>query len=451
MQPSEPAPQQEKSPAQPIQSEPKKTTEKKSISWSESIANILKRTDSLGIRLLLVFLLGLLLSLTPCIYPMIPITIGILQAQGRKSFWHNFSVSLMYTFGMATTFALFGLLASCVGPLCGKLLVQPAFIIAFVTLLGYFAFSMFGFYDMYTPRFLTQQSNFKGGSFITAFIFGAASGTIASPCVSPGLALVLTVVATLGSTFLGFLLLFAFGVGLSMPLLVVGTFSSSLNMLPSAGMWMIEVKRLFGFMLLGMCFYYLSYVAPFHILMGLVAATLIIVGIFYINSAQRSFGFWKSFNHLLGIGLIAGSVVVGYYGVTAYLLPPESYCTTDQEQMSYECARELALSENKKIFIDFWATFCPVCLAINKKVLPDETVKKSLENYIILKVDGTYDSNEPFATLEKKYDIKGFPTFLIVDPKTETVIERLGAEIYDMKPTELADTFYKFDQPEPAE
>src|SRR5581483_1012022 len=168
--------------------------------------------------------------------------------------------ALAYTMGIATTFAIFGLLASCTGPLCGQLLMQPLFIIGLVILLAYLGFSMFGLYSIYIPKFFTISHKKHNGSLFSSFIFGAASGTISSPCVSPGLALLLSIVATLGNKFLGFLYLFIFGVGLGLPLLIVGAFSSSLSLLPQAGTWMIEVKKFFSFIIFGMCFYYLSYI-----------------------------------------------------------------------------------------------------------------------------------------------------------------------------------------------
>lgn len=432
-----------KNPLKP-QSTPIAEKQELDTSWSGYISNLLKKSDSLWIQLILVFILGLLLSLTPCIYPMIPITIGILQGQGSKSFAHNFLVAIAYTCGMATTFAIFGLLASCVGPLCGKLLIHPAFIIALVALLAYFALSMIGLYDMYIPKFMNKQNNMRGGSIVTSFLFGAASGTIASPCVSPGLALVLTIVATMGSSILGFLLLFTFGVGLSTPLLLAGTFSSSLNMMPSAGLWMVEVKRLFGFIMFGMCFYYLSYVTPIYILLWIMSAFAFVGGIFYLYSSGRLFGFWMRFNQLMGIIFIAGSLVLAFYAYKEQI--SRVVCSADTcWQTECDCAFKLAKAQNKKLFIDFWATFCPVCIAINKKVLTDPRIKTILEDKMIaLKVDGTYDSNKAFAQLKDSYKITGFPVFLIVDPATGQVLQRWGAEIYDMDRQQLIDHLSSF-------
>jgi thioredoxin:protein disulfide reductase len=415
------------------------------FSLSAYISSLVKTIHSPFIRLLLVFLLGVLLSLTPCIYPMVPITIGILQAQGSKSILYNFLLAVIYTCGMATTFALFGLLASCTGPLCGQLLMEPLFIIGLVIVLGYLGFSMLGLYDVYVPKFFksSAQPTLRGSLFST-FIFGAASGTIASPCVSPGLVLLLSIVATLGNKILGFLLLFAFGIGLSTPLLIVGTFSSSLNLLPKAGLWMVEIKKIFGFMIFGMCFYYISYIVSFTILLWFIGIFTASIGIYYLHSSQTMISpTWKKITLFLGILLITCAVIIFFqayramtYGNRDTYDPHKNLWHTD-----YENTLNQARKEDKKLFIDFWATFCPVCLAINKTTFTKPKIIAALQTFVMLKVDGTYNSNKPYDRLKDKFGIKGFPTFLLIDPTTETIIKEWGGEIYDMADETLIKEF----------
>ncbi len=129
-----------------------KPTQEDTKTFSSRLSNLVAKTESLWIRLLLVLLLGLLMSLTPCIYPMIPITLGILQSRGSKSIGYNFLQSLCYTAGIATTFAILGLLAAFTGQLFGSIMSNPFFIVALALLLSYLGLSMFGFYDMYTPN-----------------------------------------------------------------------------------------------------------------------------------------------------------------------------------------------------------------------------------------------------------------------------------------------------------
>ena len=420
------------------QSSPQPQKEKKS-EWqgiSSYVKGLVKSTESPWIRLLLVFLLGILMSLTPCIYPMIPITVGILQSQAGDTTGGNALRALAYTFGMGITYALFGLLASCTGPLCGYIFSQPFFVIGLALLLMYFGLCMFGFIDMYIPRFLqVQRGSHGGGSILAAFLFGLASGTLASPCVSPGLALILSIVATLGNKLLGFALLFAFGVGLSMPLLIVGLSAGSLHLLPRAGMWMVEVKKLFGFLLFALSFYYLSAILPLEILLWLIGVFLLTTGIYYIYSSYYvpTTPMWKKFNTFLGMLLIASSVAVCLQAVqTQFFKEIESY-KEDIWLSNYQEARERAIKEHKLLFIDVWADFCSICITINKTLLSEPAVTEVLKNeFIPLKVNGTQPSSEPYATIHTQFTITGFPTYLAVNPETNEVIKRWDSKLYKM-------------------
>jgi len=430
---------------------PEQSTPSQQFSTSKYIKQLLKKTNSLPIRLLLIYLLGILLSLTPCIYPMIPITVGILQTQASNSIVRNFLLALFYTIGMSFTYAGLGLLASCTGPFCGRFLSHPATVLLLVAILAYFAFSLFDFYPMYTPRFLSQpQKMQKKGSFISALLFGSVSGTIASPCVSPGLALVLSIAATIGNPFLGFLLLFVFGAGLSTPLLIIGTFSSSINMLPRAGSWMDEIKKIFGFLLLGLCFYYLKNIISWHILIWFLGLFITISGISYLYAAfKKDSRFWQRFNTMLGILLIAGSILI-YYEAIQETFWPDTIQETKENTIwyhNYSNARKQALQENKLLFIDFWAQWCSICIAINNGILKNTEVLDALhKHYIPVKVDGTKSDTEPYKTLQNKFNIAGFPTFIIVDPKNERIIKKFGSEIYSYTQEKLIQKLSKHAQ-----
>jgi thioredoxin:protein disulfide reductase len=409
-------------------------------SWAHSIESLIEQSSSRWIQALLAFLLGLLMSLTPCIYPMIPITVGILQAQGKKSIGYNFLISLAYTCGIATTFALCGVTAALTGAVCGKMLINPFFVLLMVAVLLYFAAVMFGIFEMKVPRFMQNQTSMKGGSILSIFAFGLISGTVASPCLTPGLALLLTIVGAIGSYVLGFILLFAFGIGLSVPLLIVGTFSSSLNMMPRAGMWMLEVKKIFGFMLIGMCFYFLNNITPWWLMLWLMGATVLISGIYYLFDAQKTIGaFGKTIKNIIGMAAVAGSIMIFANAYHATFAPEPIVCHYGSWETDYEHARSCAVSANKKIFIDFWATFCSICKAIDKTILSSSEMDDVLRHVVGLKVDGTNPASEPFAMLNERYHIKGFPTFLLIDPATGEIIKQWGSEIYHAKAQFLAE------------
>src|SRR3989338_6632941 len=285
---------------------------KKISTLKNNLQNKFSSTESIALKLLLAFLLGLLLSMTPCIYPMIPITAGLLQASAGNSLIKNFLLALCYALGLGTTFALMGLIAASSGQALGHIMLNPFFVIALVLFLSYFAFSLFGFYNLYIPRFMQHKTVLtKTNSPLSIFLFGMGSGSVASPCVSPGLALILANVATLANKFLGFLLLFCFGFGISTPLIIVGTFSSSLAILPQSGMWMIEIQKIFGFMLLGMCFYYVSNILPWFIILCMLSVFFAIMGMYYLRSITPDSGrFSRLFKNFVGMGSLIAAVFI---------------------------------------------------------------------------------------------------------------------------------------------
>lgn len=413
--------------------------------WSTRIQKGMTKGDSFGLKFLFAFLLGILMSLTPCIYPMIPITVGILQSQASKSVLKNFLLSSMYTLGLATTFATMGLMAASSGEAFGHLLANPLFVIAIVITLCYFAFSLFGFYNLYIPRFLqNKNSMIPSGSYLSIFTFGIISGSVASPCLSPGLALILTMVATLANKLLGFLLLFAFGIGVSTPLLIIGTFSSSLSVLPRAGMWMLEVQKIFGFMLLGMCFYYLGSIIPQTPLTLMFVAFLICIGCYYIYSslAPQSIGS-KIIRNLIGFFVIGVALYIGIFTVLMTMpqagLQEQTHVTTPVWITDFEEGHALAVKENKPMLIDFWAPFCSICKIITKKVLLHKTVYQELhDNFVVVMIDITKKENEKNMEIKEEYQVHGVPTLLIINPHTKQELARWASELYDKEVSEVA-------------
>lgn len=400
----------------------------KASSWSEKISNIIVTTDSLALRLLLVLLLGLFMSFTPCIYPMIPITAGILQSQASNSLLRNLLLSLSYTLGIATTFAGLGLVAAYSGQVFGNLFTHPLFILAIVALLAYLAFSMMGFYEMYIPKaFQPKNQKVKQGSLISAFLFGAASGTFASPCLSPGLVLILCIVTSLKNMFLGFLLLFSFGVGLSIPLLIIGSFSSSLSLLPRAGMWMVEVKKFFGIIMLVMCLYFLQYVLPSFAILLLASLLSFATGVWYFTQIKAyDSRTVRIFKNLIGILAIACALPLAFQAYKAYYAPAALECHA-QWLTNYEQALEQAKTENKKLIVDVGAPFCSLCKAIDKTLFANSAVKNALCAFVQVKLDGSAAENKAFV---QQYSIMGFPAVLIIDPTSQEVIKRWGGELY---------------------
>lgn len=409
-------------------------------SFTESIHNMVQNSNNIWFRLLFAFLLGLLLSLTPCIYPMIPITIGVLHHNQKvSSIGRNFIGALCYAFGVSTTFACLGLLAAFAGASFGSLLSQPIFVLVLVAFIGYMSLTMIGIIDLTLPSFLQRgtQMNSAFGPFLSAFVFGLISGSVASPCVSPGLALLLTLVATMGNTIAGFFLLFSFGIGLSVPLIVIGTFSSSLNMLPRAGQWMVEVKKALGFVMLATCLYYLNNILPLYVFNWLVVAYFLFAALFYIIDAQKDFEpKQKTIKSLLGIILLSVAVVMGMraydqMGPLKYELEEQGVVWAD----SYEAALLTAQAENKLLLLDFWANHCTICKAIDKKLFKKDVVWAGLrDQFVFVKVDCTTSANQEANQLKKEFQVFAQPAILIVNPQTGSVVKKWSSEPYSMTP-----------------
>lgn len=418
------------------------STEPTKKSFTESLQNLVQTTDSNWIRLLFAFLLGLLLSLTPCIYPMIPITIGILHSQGQKSLFHSFLGSCCYAFGMSTMFACLGLLAAFAGASFGSLLSQPIFVLVLVAFIGYMSLTMIGVIDLTIPSFLQRSTNMNSGMhpFLSAYLFGLISGSVASPCVSPGLALLLTLVATMGNIFAGFLLLFCFGIGLSTPLIIIGTFSSSMNMIPRAGQWMVEIKKALGFIMLATCLYYLNNILPTFAIGCVIVVYLLFAALFYIIDAQKDFNTnTKTIKSLIGIILLALTVVIGFR--TYDQMNKKHHEQTEQGviwMQDYAQALDNAKNENKLILLDFWANHCTICKAIEKKIFHKDSVWFALKDRIVfVKVDCTHNTDTQASMLKNLFKVFAQPAILIIDPNTQEIVKKWSSEPYSMTPDEF--------------
>lgn len=266
---------------QTTKSETFKPTKKqhKKQSLSERLEKAARPGRATWMLFLIAFLTGILMSFTPCVYPMIPITISIMHGNAATSLLRNFMTAVTYVAGMSIVYASLGYVAATSSVIFGQWVASPWVVGITVLFFLYFAFSLFGFYELYVPRFLQQHGEIKTrGSLARIFLFGMITGTVASPCLTPGLAALLTLAAKVGNPLVGFLILFFFSIGMGCILIIIGTFSGALALLPRAGEWLDESKRIMGFLLLGMCVYFAQHFMSNIVtwtLYGLVAAAAV--------------------------------------------------------------------------------------------------------------------------------------------------------------------------------
>jgi len=406
--------------------------------WKGALSSLFASTSSRSTRFAVTLTLGILLSLTPCIYPMIPITIGILQTSHSSSFLKNFSVAFSYTLGISTTFALLGFITALGSAVFGELQSSPFVILPLAFILGYLGLALFGFYDMYIPKFLRPKgTKVVGGSYIAAFTFGMISGTVASPCLSPGLALVMnyvghiTVAGSYMSYLEGIVLLFVFGIGSSLPLLIIGTFSTSVSLMPRAGSWMVEVKKLLGLMLIAMVFYHLEKLISWYLLIWGVVLFLFFIGSTYFRDimpydSKKT----RIFKVIMGALFIISACLTAVQGIKEYFSHKHAvhdiHLTWSHE---YQTAYNQAAHEHKRLFVDVSATYCAACKKLQKTVLHTPEITAALTDYIpvFIEADRDIDSYEQLKN-EFGSAIHGYPTLLIIDPQDKKLVMAWGFE-----------------------
>jgi thiol:disulfide interchange protein DsbD len=378
-----------------------------------------------------VFFSGILLSFTPCVFPMIPITVSVIGARKTASFAQSFSLSLVYVLGLALTYAVLGVVAARTGALFGAFLQNP-WVVGFVVLvLSTLALSMFGLYEIQVPPALAARLQGRAGvghGYPGVFFMGIVAGLVASPCVGPVILGLLLFIATTGSIALGFTLLLTLGLGMGVLFLVIGTFSGALSALPRAGIWMDAVKELFGVLLLGMALYFLRPLLD-PIVFALIAGFLLLAlagfgGVFEPGAAG-----WlgRGRRTLLLVFLAVGIALTGgALREAGFLLPkprdgggPGASTSTDPAGGIAWLASEAegiaaARAAGRPVMIDFTADWCLACHELDDIVFHDARVVAAAKDYVTIRLDFTKVTPDVKA-LQAKYSIRGLPTILFIE------------------------------------
>ena len=398
---------------------------------------IQKTIESRGIfvSLIIIFLAGVGLSFTPCVYPMIPITVAVIggQAAGDQATARSplkaFFLSLIYVLGISIVYSAMGVAAASTGALFGTALQSPWVIGFVVVVFVALAMSMFGVYYLRVPSFISDRLGTKTGrGFIGVFVMGLISGIVASPCIGPALASLLVYIASTGNKFLGFWMLFVFAWGLGVLLIVLGTFSGAIKALPKSGGWMEIVERIFGLLLIGAALYYLRFIIS-------ESAFIIILGLFLIVTAVFSGGFdrlthestaFQRAKRAFGIivFIFGAYFLVGHLMIKGFVLPPFPTTTTGQsvtaqEKIDWVTSEEEGLrqakSSGKVTMIDFYASWCAACMEFEKLTYTDPEVIKESKRFVNIKIDCTNSNDPKIKQLWDKYGVVGLPTIVFVD------------------------------------
>lgn len=379
--------------------------------------------SGLFLTLLIVFLGGLALNLTPCVYPLIPITIGFFGGQSEGKSSKLFLMGLLYVLGMALTYSVVGVITALSGAVFGTLLQNPIVISVIVLIFIVLSLSMFGVYEFKLPDSLVAKAGGSKSGMYGAFFMGLTMGIVAAPCIGPFVIGLVTYVAAKGDPFYGFLLFFVMAVGLGLPYLILALFSGKIKNLPRAGFWMDAVKHIFGFILLGMAIYFVEPLLPKEISKYILPIFMVIAGIilfFLDKEANKILGF-KIFKIIFSLFLIV---------LAGYLLYP-----TEKQSLNWEYYSEdnyqNALKNKEKIIIDFYADWCIPCKELDALTFADKKVIDASETFKAFKVDMTKTLSDETEILRKKFEIRGMPTVLIFDSngnEVERITGFLNAE-----------------------
>ncbi len=377
-----------------------------------SLASTLE-SSSLFVSIIIVFLGGLALNLTPCVYPLIPITVGYFGGQSEGRTGKLFVLGVFYVLGMAVTYSIVGVVTSLSGAVFGALLQNPITIIAIVGVLLALSLSMFGVYEFKLPdSWVMKAGGAKSGAFGALFM-GLTMGIVAAPCIGPFVIGLVTLVGAKGDPFYGFIMFFFLALGLGTPYLFLALFSGKIKSLPRAGFWMEAIKHIFGFILIGMAIYFLQPLLPKEV-------TYYLLPVFMILAALYLLFFDKLANDIVGFRIfkIVFSIVIIALG--AYLLWPTEKRSPDWLAYS-DSAYEASLASNKKIMLDFYADWCIPCIEYDKLTFTDQRVidkSKEFDNY---KLDLTKTMSEETERIRNKFKIVGMPTIILIDSKGNEV------------------------------
>ena len=404
----------------------KKENQTEAINEVDSIASSLK-SENLVLILATFFGFGLLLSLTPCVFPMIPILSSIIVKASKNenmSATKGFILSLIYVLSMSIAYTIAGIIAGLFGANLQIILQNPYVIVAFAMIFVLLAFSMFGYFELKLPESLQSKINKttdgkEKQGVIGIAIMGFLSALIVGPCIAPPLAGALVYIGQTGNAVLGGMALFVLSLGMGVPLLIIGLGAG--KFMPKPGGWMENVTRFFGIVMFGVAIWLLGRVLSPTLVISFWALLLFGTAIYLRTYANMMTQTLSSILFILGVFLLIGAIS----GATSPLKPFEKITLLNglkknDEKLVFtkikniDELKEIMKSSKKPVMIDFWASWCVACEELEDITFKDTEVIKKLQNFTLIKIDVT-QNNEEDKALQKMFEVIGPPTLIFWD------------------------------------
>lgn len=370
----------------------------------------------------LALLAGLAVSLTPCVYPMISVTVSVFGARQTKSKREGLLLSAAFVLGIVAVFTPLGVVAGLSGGMMGAFLQNSWVLVTMSALFLVMALSMFGAFDLALPSSLNNRLAQVGGiGYKGAFLLGCACGPIAAPCSGPPLLAILALIGQSQDVVLGGSMMALFSLGLGLPFFLVGAFAVHL---PKSGRWMIHVKSIMGLLMLGVAIYYLytafpkwfgfaSHSAGFIGGSLLLAALGVALGAIHLSLDMP--GVLPKLRKSVGVVLTGGGLMLALFG---FLTPTGSL---EWQKLDAIDARAKAAADAKPLLLDFTASWCASCKELDTHTFSDEGVRKEGGRFVAVKVDMSNNDDPRVQEFEEEYKIAGLPAVLFFNSNGDAV------------------------------
>ncbi|MGC1678095.1 MAG: cytochrome c biogenesis protein CcdA [Candidatus Binataceae bacterium] len=364
-----------------------------------------------------VFLGGIALNLTPCVYPLIGVTVAYFGNQGGGT-RRVLTLAILFVLGIAVMFSAVGVAVAMSGGLFGAAMQNPYVLSLLAAMLVVLALSSFGMFSLQPPQWMLQRAGVARPGYAGAALMGLGMGVVAAPCIGPFVLGLLLMVERSASPVFGFALFFTLAIGLGLPYIFLALAAGSIRKLPRSGEWLAWVEQLFGFVLIGLALYFLDPVVPHHLISRILP--------YYAAAA----GIWLGFITGAGRKLRAFLVIrtaVGIVAVVAmiYLLIPRPTLKEIAFAPFNASALQSAATERRPVLIDFSADWCIPCREMEHSTFVNPAVVKEAQRFVLMRADLT-KSDHASDQLRGKYGVEGVPTTLIIDSTGEIKVRKSG-------------------------